>query len=356
MSFFKTFFLLFIIVPTIISFWKHPSFTLFIIILCQSFFYIPFIQQGQLQKRKLNYLKTINVKNISVYAVVIVYVLIDFSEISNIFNDLFSGKYIESGLEKALNRYKGHEASLNTILRITLFFSYSWLMPFSRIKTHKKVIIYFLMLVIESAHLARASVLLSAINVFIAYVFIKRDFFASLKIRDNFKYIFYSIIILLPIYFFSAYGRVAHNDNALEIAFNKIGAYSIASYDALAIWASNFKHNEMNFGSNTFGIIKKIYGQEKVIGAFEFVDTEYGPTNIYTLSRTLYQDFWFFSAFIWFFMGYSIIKLFGSKLNSYNTYLYLSFLPLLIFIFFSPFYFNSYFLGYIFFVLLSKLK
>jgi len=353
MKLYKNIFLLTLFFPSIIAFLHKPSTTLFLIIFSQLYFFIPFFYKSKISLKK----KKITSNKTTFCAILLFYFIVDLSHIIQIFSNLIEGKYFEYGLELALKRYEGDGHSLQNKIRILAFFTLSWLLPTVKLKKPYKVTIYILFFIIESSELARAGVVLSLVSIFTVYSFNNKEYFNRIKFKVFLKNSFYLIFAGLIIFFISAYGRVYNDNNAGEIIINKIGEYTFASYEALSNWAYNHSFEQPSLGSSSFGIIKKIKGDDKIIGAYAPTQTSFGTTNLYTVNRPLFEDFSVLLALFWLYIGISIKKLFYStQLSKLNFTIYFFALPIILYPFYSPFYFNNYTLSYFLFCFLIRIK
>jgi len=275
------------------------------------------------------------------YFLFLVYFVVKFSTIIDITQNLIQGSYVEYAYNKAIDRYEGSSygnMSFFTRLGIVAFLMSGAVA--SVVKGSKKLVLFLftLMILIESSSLARLGVLLVFITYVVEVVIRKNSYIQSKSVFSLLKLGLLLLLLLFFIFFFSAYFRVAHNDDVINIVFYKLGVYTIAMYEALFIWMQNIGQYGDGYGTNTLAGIYKIFGYTTEQGFYKLVNTEFGPTNIYTNLRGFIADYGYFGTSVLFFTFGFILAYFSKVRYSNLTYMFLRLiLFLLIFLLFSPF-------------------
>lgn len=277
------------------------------------------------------------------YYIFFFFVLSRLGTISDIVASLMSGEFMSFALNNAVQRYTNHEeATSQTILqRLGLI---AFLMSGSvaaSIKTQRfKIhVLLFIMILVESAVLARLGVLIVFVTYFVEFLIKNNVRLQDLSFISMGRIGLILLSILVAIFLFSAYGRISDKDDGiLEILVMKFYIYTIAMYEALLIWMQNNSDQYgSTYGSGTFAGALKILGFEFEQGFYKPVSTRYGETNIYTNIRGFLSDFGLVgSCILMSFFGY-LISLYSKKnmsFLSYNTVRLI--MTMLIFSLFSP--------------------
>lgn len=227
------------------------------------------------------------------YLIFFLYILLKVGDVVSIMTNISSGQLMSYSQDLVVERYE-NDSSMSLIERLTtiLFIASGTLA--ANIK-NKNIVLYsciLLMALIESVALARLGVLLAFVSCMIEISYRQNHLTEKkgfLKVLLSYSRIGF---ILLVIFGFSAYFRVASKDGALDIVIYKLGVYTIAMYEALLIWMRDNSHIYFTgYGTNTLAGIYKLVGINYEQGFFTPVETTYGPTNIYTNIRSFLTDF-----------------------------------------------------------------
>ena len=282
------------------------------------------------------------------YLIFLVYVLSNAGGIYNIVTSILGGDFMSYALNNAVQRYTGESLKQSVFQRIgTICFLMSGSLAAS-VKTSRRTVhmLLFLMILVESANLARLGVLIVFVTYFVDYG-IRHN--VRLQELSNIKLARMAILlvaILAAIFLFSAYGRISDKeDGILEILLMKLSVYTVAMYEALVIWMQTSSDQYgSTYGTGSFAGAFKIVGFEFNQGFYKPVDTTYGSTNIYTNIRGFLSDFGLVgSCFLMSIFGFTV-SLYSRKnmsFYSYNTVRLI--LTMLLFCLFSPFiHFNTF--------------
>jgi len=247
------------------------------------------------RKDPVDYSSYLNVKSSLLLLILICYFAIRFEYIEEIITNIFNGSYTEFALNNAIERYESNtDKGLMHKIGTILFFTYALLLSWVNAKS--RILFYFIFLVfifIESSDLARAGVLLAVTGFFIETLFKNNVFFTRLKMSQYLAISFLFVILLGIIFFYSAYIRVANEEDVAEILLSKLSVYFAAMYEALLLWMSATSEYGSDYGFNTYASIFKIFGTQVNQGFYLFINTTYGETNIYLNLRGLLSDFGF---------------------------------------------------------------
>ena len=350
------YFLFFFTIPCVYSFINIPSLTLFLIIICQSFFYLPFILFSK--SKTSNKINLIRLPNKVFFFFVLIYYTIDYQWINEVIYSILENQYFLNGRDYALARYSGDLiVTFSNRIRVIFAFILAFILPTIDMKFYKKSLIYLVLIIIESATFSRSGIIISLFSILSVYIFNNSYKFRYVSISRLVKYTLVFSFFGFIMFAFSGYGRVYNKSNAFEIVINKFGKYTLANFEALAIWAKTYDYSELGLGRESFGIFNKILGIEKEAGNYLPVNTNYGVTNLFTVNRSIFEDFWFFSSAFWFFIGYQCFKLLNNTRNSSIYYpIQIASSMFVLYWFYSPFYFNSYLLSFLVFSFLIKFK
>ncbi len=269
--------------------------------------------------------------------------------ILEIIENIIQGTYFEFAYLLAVDRYAG-EAEEGIIKKVStiLFFAYCSAFGSSFNELSKKHWIFLIiMILVESSSLSRAGVLLGVSIVAIEIIMIKKNYFKTAKLFIWGNLIIKITLILIPIFIFSAYFRLTATDDVIPILIDKFLSYSVAMYFAFSHWLSDANLFSAGLGYNTLSTFYKIFGIEYSQGHYTaLLNTPFGETNIYTILRGLIEDFTVIGAMFFFLISGVAFKKFDSNPSIYN-YMIARFLGLMIlYFFYSPFFFTTVFFGY----------
>lgn len=260
----------------------------------------------------------------SFYLVFLSYFVLNNTAIISLAQAIISGSYIEFLVANNVQRYEDPSANYKGIASQIggVFFLMSGSLA-AAARGHKIRIhaLLFCMIVIESASLARLGVLFIFVTYFVEIVIRRNYSFETQSLGRYLKILGVLVPSLLIVYSFSAYMRVVNATNPVEIAFMKLGSYTIAIYEALVIWMRDFSDSYGNFhGLMSFSSLFKIAGITFPQGFYELVDTRFGGTNVYTSIRGFLSDFGLTLTCCFFFMQGYVIRLYSYNLLSGLSY------------------------------------
>ena len=283
---------------------------------------------------------------------VVLYIILRATLILDVFTNIGNGTFQGWALQNAIDRYNGEDNlgvlhNFGTCAFISYAVALGMLAPNQRKMSF--YLILFLMFVVESFSLGRASILLAIVALAIELVF--RNNKALYELSFLKAAIVASSVLLLMILIFgvSAGLRIGENADFFSILKFKLGEYTLSSYQAFYIW-SEFPSEPLEFGKNTFTSIAKIvFSYEATQGNYAAVYTDYGLTPIFTTMRGFLADFGtFVTALLFGLFGWSI-KFFTYRKVKFWTFIYLrTILFLLIFLIISPFFFTTALIGFFF--------
>ena len=212
----------------------------------------------------------------------------------------------------------------------------------SKLRLSWILLISFVVLV-EMMEGSRARALIGITLLLAEYVLAKNPSLLRKSFRSYISSFTLFFIIATIIFFIPQYARVYHLDNAFEIViFDKLPSYSLAMYEALTIWIQDRNLFSLDFGYNTFSGALKIFGFTFQQGFYEFSQTSFGPTNVYTNMRNILSDFGLiFSLIIYFFIGYSIGAASLKKVGFFSLIVVKLALIFVLFPIYSPFIFAN---------------
>jgi oligosaccharide repeat unit polymerase len=260
--------------------------------------------------------------------------------------------YASWALENAVKRYarESDEGALKKISSILFLMLMVFLGAYGFGKNWKKYYFFlFLVLIIESSGLARAGVLIGFTAYFNEFLIRQNYYFSKLKTVKLLKIGIILFVVLLVIFFFSAYLRIQNENNITDILVERMGEYLISHYEALLIWMESTDTYGNTFGASSFTALYKIITNIQVQdGFYDIVETRYGQTVIFTTIRGFLADFGYtFTVLIFFISGF-YIKYFSYIRMSFYAYFFIRMiLFLLLFFLYSPFLFATIFIGYI---------
>lgn len=335
--------------PTILFFPYYPFQATQLFAVCLAFFlgvFVKYIFGPKGKKNVADYSDRFSVNPRTFYLVVLSYFVLNNSSIINLVQSIISGNYIEFVVANNVQRYEdpsGNNLGIASQISLILFLMTGSLAAAAR--RHKTLIhaLLFCMIVIQSASLARLSVLFVFVTYIIEIVISRNYLFETQSVGRYLKIAGVIVPSLLLIYFFSAYMRVVNSDNPIEIAFMKLGSYTIAIYEALMIWMRDSSDSYgTTSGSMSFSSLFKLAGITFPQGFYQLVDTRFGSTNVYTSIRGLLSDFGLMVTCCFFFIQGYVIRLFAyNPLSGLSYQLTRILLFMLMFTLISPFvYFN----------------
>lgn len=298
------------------------------------------------------------------YILFALYVIAKYSTILSALGATINGNFTSFAMERTIDRYENFsEVSKQTFLErlgTISFLSFGSFLGAVRNTRKKHILMFILMIFVESVSLARLGVLLSFVGFVIEKIIRKSREIEKLNLMRLIRLYSVIAIILLIIFSFSAYFRVSSKDNAIEIVVYKLGVYTVAMYEALMHWMYSQYDYNIDLGYNSFASIYKIFGIEFEQGFYDLTATTFGPTNIYTSIRGYLSDFgllgtsFLFLAFGFFPILYSRVRL------NYYKYIFLRFILWnFVFVLISPFNYFNFLAGFIIFslfVAISTLK
>jgi len=286
-----------------------------------------------------------------VLVVAVFYFIFKAAILMEVLSHLFSGDFFKWALENAIQRYESNVklsvwyqlGTVSFLIYSSLLGAYGW-----RKKSLILFFIYFLMLIVESAALARAGILIGFCMIFVEFIIRNNKKLSDMSYISYFKLATISVISLGAIFFFSAYFRISHKDNVVEILLEKLSTYTLAMYEALFVWMQQVNAYFFGYGYFTFNPIFRLFGDKPRQGFYLLTETSYGYTNIYTGIRGLLSDFGFLgAAFVVFLAGYKLHQLSKIKANILDYLLLKIIILLIVYILMSPFYFTTVILAYL---------
>lgn len=347
----------FYIIPFLLS-TNHSLFfeLLATLIILFSFYVGGFVADYLIKGRPIeNYSGYFFVSNKIYTAAFLFYVLFRFGYIVDVLGHFLDGSYLDWALQNAIDRYEGYnEKDYLFKLGSIIFFMYSFLLPWSEIKSKFKYIIFVFMILIESSDLARAGVLLALSSFFVELYIKHNDYFSKLNACQYIKYIFIVVLLLFLVFLFSAYGRLSENENMVELLIEKIAIYTLAMYQAFLLWFRSSIILGGDLGFNSFTFIYKIIGVDVDQGFYKLIDTDFGSTNVYSVLRGLLADFGVVITTFFYFTAGFLINFYSKVRMNLISYFFVRFFCLMIvFLLISPFSFFTYFCGFLlsFFIL-----
>lgn len=293
-----------------------------------------------------DYSKDFLVSDRWIYLLFLVYTIANIENIQSITSALMRGELLGYSYARVVERYEGSgfsKAGLITRLGTLSFLILGSLLPYT--KPNNKYILLtcvFIMIAIESAGLARLGVLFLFTSFAIGFVIKNNKKISSYSIFKMTKIGIYMFVVLSVIFLFSAYFRVSHKDNVIDILLVKLLVYTVAMYDAYYVWLDSQQLVGNGYGFNTLAGVYKIFGHEVAQGFYTPSDTYFGPTNIYTNLRGLLSDFGVVFSFLYFLICGVLITTFSSKPAKSWYFIFLHFTMFqFIFVLISPYnYFN----------------
>lgn len=285
--------------------------------------------------------------------------IFQFERIYQGFISIFKGELIEFGLELAMSRYY-ENSGLTLGMRIggILFFCASLIMGLSiSRKTNKKTIFAYIILLLSTLFdFGRTSFLINS-SFLISGILVRYSHnISKLSLKRTLTTLILAALFALLFYALPQYGRVASKENALEIITNKFSAYSYDMYFAFSEYLKDYKNNTSD-GSQTIGLVSSIIGETKTQGMYERIYTPNGATNLFTIFRGIIDDFGFYTFPIIIMVFYLASIMSFIVKNKIHFILCFSALPMLLYPFYSIYYFNNVLIGYFLFsIILYKSK
>ena len=290
------------------------------------------------------------------YVSMLLYLPLKVASITSLLQGLADGNLTEIMAENAAARYAVDAVGPSLadqlgLMVLFMFFIFWGSRSGLKGRKHRYIFVLFagFAFMVESIALARAGILLAMLAFFVEFV-IRRN--AYLYRISSFAYIKYSVPIaalLFGVYFFSAYLRVYGNDNAAEIALNKLAAYTIAPHELFLIWMQEHYVPGPTGGVNTFTFIWKFFGLEVEQGYYGPLMTRFGISNIYMNLRGLVQDFGSLGACL--FIGWMSAQIAYSTFTQLGavsyTFLRIA-LVIILFPIYSPFLFTVFAVAFLF--------
>lgn len=276
--------------------------------------------------------------------------------IIEVLSQLYNGTYADWALSNAIKRYDGiYDLGIVQKIGTVFFITYAFLLgAYGARKNYLYLSLAFLfMIFIELSGLARAGALLATTALCVEMVIRFNVKLNCMKFGSYFKYGFLCIGVLILIFLFGAYFRVAGKENILLTLIDKFYVYTIAMYQALFIWMGSENSYLTTYGFNTFTSIFKLIGDTSSQGFYLPVHTQFGWTNIYTNIRGLLSDFGIIITILFYMTFGFLLRLYSfSKLTPMSYFFVRIILFFIIFILYSPFLFFTVFLSIIFSYLL----
>lgn len=243
--------------------------------------------------RPVNYSFLLIEKSRSFVVLALLYFILNREIILGIAENIYQGSFGAWAIQKAIDRYE--EIAIVTFFQqvsTIIFIYYCTILGHSRI-TVLSLTVLFLMIFVESASLARASVVFGMAAFGTGYIISRSLDFQNLPIK---KLIFNFVIVislLLAVFGYSAVMRLQNGtaEDIVGIFFEKLQSYTIAIYDALLIWAPNAGIGPEGMGYDSLTFLYKLFGVSIPGGFYDLVTTKYGDTNVFTIIRGLLYDF-----------------------------------------------------------------
>ncbi len=292
----------------------------------------------------------------AIYVCMIAYVVLKSSSITTLLQGLASGQLAQIMLANALERYHGNSGGPSAAEQLGLLFLFAFFcFVGSRIglKNGRHILMFWLFALfaffVESIALARAGMLLALLCFLVELAIRKNILFARASLLTYAKIAVPALLLLFGVYLFSAYFRVSHLDNGLQIAFEKLGLYTIASHDLFLIWLEKSFQTDVTGGFNTFTFLWKLTGTDVEQGFYQPLHSRFGFGNIYLNIRGFIQDFGgagacLFLAILMLIVGYCTFV----PLNGLSYILLRVALAILLFPIYSPFFFTTFAIGFLF--------
>ena len=153
-------------------------------------------------------------------------------------------------------------------------------------------------------------------------------------------------VVLLIIFYFSAYLRLSDNADVPAILAEKTYVYFIGPHESFSTWLSRSNESLFStYGYNTFTSFFKLLGVSSQQGHYQkFVDSQ---TNIFLLYRGLLQDFGVLLTGLY---SVTFICNYGDA-NYHKTPFFISTIKasicMMIYLFISPFIYTTFLFGFI---------
>jgi len=343
-------FLFMYVMPIMLFIFDYP-FQVFQLVLIFSFFFLGalFAQYKVSAFSYVDYSNRFVVQPKVFYLIFSVYAFSKVGVINDVVNHLFSGEFMSYALNNAVQRYTNFaDLSQQSILQRlgTICFLMSGSLAAS-VKAERWPVhmLLFLMILVESASLARLGVLIVFVTYFVEFLIRHNVRLQKLSFIRLARMSIFVVVVLAAIFLFSAYGRVYDKgDNIHQILVMKLGVYTVAMYEALLLWMQTSSDQYgSTYGTGSFSGAFKIVGFEFNQGFYKPVDTTYGSTNIYTNIRGFLSDFGLVGSCVLMSICGFIVVLYSKKsmsFYSYNTVRLV--ITMLFFCLFSPFiHFNT---------------
>lgn len=339
------------LMPVLLLYTDEYKFEVFQLLIVYFSFLVGVFSSLYLSKGKViqDHFDKYRVDNEVFYILFIVYVICKLPNLVELAQVMISGNFSQWALQKALNRYENFE-EVSQVSFIQRLGTLSFIMSGTIVATlngKKKIplLMMFIMIFNESASLARLGVLLVFCSAVIEIVIRNNYKIQQISLSKLIRIYGALAILLLAIFTFSAYFRVATHDNAGEIVVQKLGIYTVAMYEALFNWMqTNVSDYSQGYGFYSFAGIYKIFGVEVQQGFYGLSNTRFGNTNIYTSIRGYLADFGIFgTAIIFMMIGFVTTVFCTHKLNIFQYNILRSVYFLFVFCLFSPFiHFNTF--------------
>jgi len=236
----------------------------------------------------------ININNDKIYIIaLLLYCLLNYDLLFEILFNSMNGDLSTWAVQKSIERYDEiADVSITQQISTVVFIFYCTLMGYSK-KNYVNTIILIIMIAVESSNLARASVVIGLASIFSGYLISENNELQTIKHKKIIIYFMFTILILILIFSFSAILRLTqYNDIDLtDIFTSKIQSYTVAIYDAFALWVYNAPIFPVSYGFESFTFVFKAFGYKAPPGFYDPINTNYGETNVFSLLRGFLNDF-----------------------------------------------------------------
>lgn len=209
------------------------------------------------------------------------------------------------------------------------------------------ILILLFIVFMEMMEGSRARALIGITILLTEYALSKNQVLLRMRFRSYLLSFMLFFIVAAFIFFIPQYARVYQYDNPIEIVLiDKLPSYTIAIYEALAVWIDQRNLFSLDYGYNSFSGVLKLFGFTFQQGFYDFSQTSFGPTNIYTNMRSVLSDFGIiFSPIIYFFMGHLIGAASLKKAGLFSLLIVKISLIFILFPLYSPFIFANVIFG-----------
>lgn len=223
---------------------------------------------------------------------IIIYALINSPKAIQLFGSLFNGDIQEILLNNTIERYQ-NEGSMTLLKRISYIVFFVLLDRLINFKYSYRFIVIGFLVFVELAALSRAGIMMALTWAGLNYLRMNSRVLSGKSLITMFKSSL-GIFSAGFLFFFATQALRVNSkdyDHLWEILSNKIGSYILAPYFILSERFSALGFKIVDFGTNTFYIIYKLFGSRLPSGVYPSRDTPFGSTVVYTSYYGFLEDY-----------------------------------------------------------------